>query len=320
MTQLQLRPILRADESGGGAAPFGLVYSAFRGDCEMGAKHLQTRCNIPCDYFHGGMIDSQKEDVLDNVFDRQVRHYDVLNCTVAFGLGMDIPGTKYVIGDSVPLSKAELIQLSGRAGRDPSKVAKYTLLASPARWARQYSLVHDSPELVVQLSECILMALDFTQCAHAKLGMWPSELINSHSRNAGLMGPTCESRCTACVEGWSGGARPGGCTVQVQALARKLVGTQSKDSRGVVGGVVDNGHTPTFAAICRAYVLEHQRDADFIDVTYVPVAVLLVIAHGYFEPAAATGGAKVVAFKPSSYRLLRLLYEKEEVEWWLPKF
>lgn len=107
--------------------------------------------------------------------------------------------------------------------------------------------------------------------------------------------------------------------MQVQALARKLVGTQSKGEGGVVGGVVGNGRTPTFSAICKAYVLQHQRDADFIDVAYVPAAVLVVIAHGYFEPTTAAGGA-AVAFEPSSYRLLRLLYEKDEVEWWLPRF
>jgi hypothetical protein len=174
-----------------------LVYSAFQKDCELAAKHLHTRCAIPTDYFHGGMIESQKADVIDNVFDQQVRHYDVLNCTVAFGLGVDIPGTEYVISDSVPLSKAEVVQLSGRAGRDPRKEAKYMLLASPARWARQYSLVYESPEVAVRLSESILMALDFTHCAHAKLGMWPSELISPHLSPKVLMGPTCESRCTA---------------------------------------------------------------------------------------------------------------------------
>ena len=86
-------------------------------------RYLQCRvphrCCVPCPVamFHGSTSDRNKKHVMSE-FPKPDSVLRVIVCTIAFGLGIDVPDIRCVVNFGTPSSVEDFVQESGRAGRD----------------------------------------------------------------------------------------------------------------------------------------------------------------------------------------------------------
>ena len=124
----------------------GLIYCSSRKRTEELALELKS-IGINAEAFHAGLkVKDKTIDIFDkneNVIGSYLvkgkdtiqkefteNKIDVVVCTVAFGMGVDIPNIRYVIYDSLAASIEELIQGNGRASRDGEPAQCYLLYRS----------------------------------------------------------------------------------------------------------------------------------------------------------------------------------------------
>ena len=91
-----------------------IVYATRRGDVEELAAFL-TAGGIPARAYHAGMPADARAEVQDGFLEHR---FPVICATIAFGMGVDMPGIRSVIHYHPPKSPEGWIQESGRAGRD----------------------------------------------------------------------------------------------------------------------------------------------------------------------------------------------------------
>jgi superfamily II DNA or RNA helicase len=80
-----------------------------------GAEEVARRGSFPCEYYHAGMSNRAREEVLEDF--RQGR-FRVIAATGAFGMGIDIDDIHLVIHIDEPWDMLDYGQTSGRGGRD----------------------------------------------------------------------------------------------------------------------------------------------------------------------------------------------------------
>jgi ATP-dependent DNA helicase RecQ len=100
-------------EIGDGRGP-GIVYSATRRGTEEVAEQLVDR-GLRARAYHAGLARAEREDTQRAWMDDEL---DVVVATTAFGMGIDKPGTRFVIHAEPADSVDSYYQEIGRAGRD----------------------------------------------------------------------------------------------------------------------------------------------------------------------------------------------------------
>jgi ATP-dependent DNA helicase RecQ len=100
-------------EIGDGRGP-GIVYSATRRGTEEVAERLVDR-GLRARAYHAGLARAEREDTQRAWMDDEL---DVVVATTAFGMGIDKPGTRFVIHAEPADSVDSYYQEIGRAGRD----------------------------------------------------------------------------------------------------------------------------------------------------------------------------------------------------------
>lgn len=100
-------------EVGEGRGP-GIVYSATRKGTESVAEELRER-GLRAKAYHAGLGRADREDTQRAWMDDEL---DVVVATTAFGMGIDKPGTRFVIHAEPADSVDSYYQEIGRAGRD----------------------------------------------------------------------------------------------------------------------------------------------------------------------------------------------------------
>lgn len=92
----------------------GLIYCLTIKNVIHVYNYLKDR-NIKILMYHGALSTDEKKNVLD-LYKKHI--VDVIVCTNAFGMGVDIPDIRYVIEYDIPQSIEDFLQQSGRASRD----------------------------------------------------------------------------------------------------------------------------------------------------------------------------------------------------------
>ncbi len=100
-------------EVGAGRGP-GIVYSATRKGTEAVADELRDR-GLRARHYHAGLNKADREETQRAWMDDEL---DVVVATTAFGMGIDKPGTRFVIHAEPADSIDSYYQEIGRAGRD----------------------------------------------------------------------------------------------------------------------------------------------------------------------------------------------------------
>lgn len=100
-------------EVGEGRGP-GIVYSATRKGTETVADELRER-GLRARHYHAGLNRADREDTQRAWMDDEL---DVVVATTAFGMGIDKPGTRFVVHAEPADSVDSYYQEIGRAGRD----------------------------------------------------------------------------------------------------------------------------------------------------------------------------------------------------------
>ena len=79
---------------------------------------LLRQYEIKAEFFHGKLSAKTRDFLLGRFTDRLEERVDLLICTNAFGMGMDIPNVRIVFHWQHPSSPEDYLQEFGRAGRD----------------------------------------------------------------------------------------------------------------------------------------------------------------------------------------------------------
>tara|TARA_B110000008_G_scaffold246226_1_gene256963 strand:+ start:586 stop:1764 length:1179 start_codon:yes stop_codon:yes gene_type:complete len=79
---------------------------------------LLKQCNVKAEFFHGQLLAKDRDFLLGRFTDRLESRVDLLICTNAFGMGMDISNIRIVFHWQHPASPEDYLQEFGRAGRD----------------------------------------------------------------------------------------------------------------------------------------------------------------------------------------------------------
>ena len=194
------------------AGETGIIYCHSKKECENFALQLQSE-GICAQPYHASMADTDRAFVHKSWRDGSVH---VVCATIAFGMGINASGCRFVIHSTMSKGLDSYWQEAGRAGRDGS-LAACTVFARGADLTRQSSMVADVPKKVNRIEQLkrLYAAYRFalqpaTECRRASLLRWfgqdPRAAI-ARCKKAG--------RCDVCDPMVAEDAAAEGCAVDV---------------------------------------------------------------------------------------------------------
>ena len=92
----------------------GIVYFQTRDDVEKGAVALKLR-GVDIAPYHAGISSEERRSVQDRFVAGRLK---CISATIAFGMGIDVPGVRCVVHYGLPGALENYLQEIGRAGRD----------------------------------------------------------------------------------------------------------------------------------------------------------------------------------------------------------
>lgn len=113
-----------------------VVFCRSRARTEQLAETLR-RAGFSAEHYHAGLNREARESVQARF--RSGRTL-ILAATTAFGMGIDIPDIRRIIHDRLPGSVIDLVQQSGRAGRD-GRMAECIVLLSPEEFISSWKVL-----------------------------------------------------------------------------------------------------------------------------------------------------------------------------------
>ena len=101
-----------------------LIFCAFRHDADLLAARLHARSYVARSY-HAGKHPQERQKLEAAFLQGSVR---IIVATVAFGMGIDLPGIGAIIHASMPRSLEEYVQQIGRAGRNGDEALCFAIV------------------------------------------------------------------------------------------------------------------------------------------------------------------------------------------------
>ena len=191
------RPALLAKRLTSAKLRPAIVYVTRQETAESVATALQ-RCGCPARAYHAGLPDDQRAEAQDAFLSGVC---PVMVATVAFGMGIDLPGVRAVFHYDLPRSLENYLQETGRAGRD-GKSAHCEVLAS----AEDLTVLENSIRSGTPTTEALRSCLDtlLRQGSRPSFSRWqlsraadirPAVLdtVLTHLEMAGILTPLSSS-------------------------------------------------------------------------------------------------------------------------------
>ncbi len=121
----------------------GLIYCAYQRTTEEIAAFLGKKIpGLRVGFYHAGMNNADRDEILRRFTDDTEQGLDVVACTNAFGMGIDVRRLGFVLHFDTPATPEAYYQEAGRAGRDSMfgkdrEKAQCILLFSPGDLEKQ---------------------------------------------------------------------------------------------------------------------------------------------------------------------------------------
>ncbi|GIK83675.1 MAG: hypothetical protein BroJett025_02970 [Patescibacteria group bacterium] len=126
----------------------GIIYCATRKTTEKLAHYL-NQFGFTCEYYHGGLDNSQKQQV-QLAFCNS--HTKIIVATNAFGMGVDISNIRFVVHYQIPGTIENYYQEIGRAGRDQNFSYCYSFYCQ-SDTTIQYELLKKFPKKIMEFEK-----------------------------------------------------------------------------------------------------------------------------------------------------------------------
>ncbi len=194
------------------AGETGIVYCLAKKECENFADQLQAE-GISAQPYHAAMVDEDRAYVHKAWRDGSVH---VVCATIAFGMGINASGCRFVIHSTMSKGLDSYWQEAGRAGRDGS-LAACTVFAKGSDLTRISSMVADVPKKQARDEQLRRLYAAFrfvlqppVECRRASLLRWfdqdPREAIEQCKK---------QGRCDICDPAIAEDVANEGCSVDV---------------------------------------------------------------------------------------------------------
>ncbi|RHZ48037.1 hypothetical protein Glove_562g38 [Diversispora epigaea] len=121
-----------------------IIYCSIHNNCEFLHTKLQENlANISIDFFHSGLRDDEREKKMNSW---KTSNIQVIVATFAFGMGINSNNIRAVIHVGAPMSMMNLVQESGRAGRD-GNFSNHIIFYSKKDIRTNYSIIAEYKEI-----------------------------------------------------------------------------------------------------------------------------------------------------------------------------
>lgn len=164
----------------------GLIYCRSRASTELIARECNQELGQCAAAYHAGLSNSERASVMENWIKGDPR-FSVVVATVAFGLGIDKPDTRFVVHFDLPQNMEAYVQQTGRAGRD-RKAARCILYYSAEDSQRCQRFVKDKGSTSATIA-LLKYATIINRCRH--------QLLMEYFDEKGKSGD-CDFACDYC--------------------------------------------------------------------------------------------------------------------------
>lgn len=241
------------------AGETGIVYCLAKKECENFAEQLQAE-GIIAQPYHASMADDDRAYVHKAWRDGSVH---VVCATIAFGMGINASGCRFVIHSTMSKGLDSYWQEAGRAGRDGS-LAQCTVFAKGSDLTRISSMVADVPKKRARDEQLRRLYAAFrfvlqppTECRRAYLLRWFGQVPHAAMERC-----KADGRCDICDPVISEDVAQEGCAVDVADGIRCLLKIVERlERRGTAGKLT----LIKLAEIWRSNGVAHKSVRDGLD-------------------------------------------------------
>lgn len=168
---VKLRLYKRQETAPGGYPGCGIVYCRSRRATEEVAEQLNAELGACAVAYHAGLPAAERAAILEK-WVRGDEDHAVVIATIAFGLGIDKPDTRFVVHFDLPQNMEAYVQQTGRGGRD-RKACRCIMYFSgyDAHQCLKYAKGHaESEDATAATLALIKFAKNIDCCRHVSLG------------------------------------------------------------------------------------------------------------------------------------------------------
>jgi len=159
-----------------------VIYCATRKRVEQLCEDLNGAQELAVQYFHAGLENTAKRDVLERFI---AGKYRIICATNAFGMGIDKDDVRLVIHYDIPGSLENYLQEAGRAGRD-LKQASCVLLFDQEDIEQQFKLSKHSEIRLKDIAEILKEVRFRSKSTDGRIIVTSKELLRSENMNSDI--------------------------------------------------------------------------------------------------------------------------------------
>lgn len=148
----------------------GIIYCRSRASTELLSQEINRELGECSSAYHAGLQKEERAQVMQRWIDGEPQ-CSIVVATIAFGLGVDKPDTRFVIHFNMPQNMESFVQQTGRGGRD-RKAARCILYYSmeDSQMCQRFAQKYTSSDAKAATVALLKFANDIQRCRHQMVG------------------------------------------------------------------------------------------------------------------------------------------------------